>query len=140
MPDALTHYASSHLASRATLKPKQAALAGLLPDPDALRAQAGHPQPGAGAGGRAPRGALRAAHNAGRAHLAHTGAPTPRTLHPDQDRGERQDKPQGPALAATAAGATCPTNLTRKPYVEGPLVEAGLALLNTPKAYWPEVT
>ena len=47
--------------------------------------------------------------------------------------------PQGPALAATAAVATSPTNFTRKPHVEGPLMsETGLALLNTPKAYWPE--
>ena len=41
MPDALTHYISSYLVSRAALKPKQAALAalaGLLPDLDALRA------------------------------------------------------------------------------------------------------
>jgi membrane-bound metal-dependent hydrolase YbcI (DUF457 family) len=39
MPDALTHYASSYLVSRAALKPERAALAalaGLLPDLDAL--------------------------------------------------------------------------------------------------------
>ena len=49
--------------------------------------------------------------------------------------------PQEPALAATAAVATSPTDFTRKPYVEGPLMsETGPVLLNTPKAYWPEVT
>jgi len=39
--------------------------------------------------------------------------------------------PQGPALAASAAVATSPTDFTTKPSVEGPLVEAGLALALT---------
>jgi hypothetical protein len=38
---------------------------------------------------------------------------------------------QGPAPAATAAVATSPTGFTAKPHVEGPLVEAGLALAAT---------
>jgi hypothetical protein len=47
--------------------------------------------------------------------------------------------PQGPAPAATAAVATSPTDFTRKPYVEGPLMsETGPALLNTPQNYRPE--
>ena len=47
--------------------------------------------------------------------------------------------PQEPAPAATAAVATSPTDFTRKPYVEGPLMsETGPALLNTPKNYRPE--
>ena len=40
--------------------------------------------------------------------------------------------PQGPAPAASAAIATSPTDFTRKPSVEGPLVsETGLALAAT---------
>jgi hypothetical protein len=74
----------------------------------------------------------------------------------DRDRGIRQTlapsiqvkigvngrmSARGPALAASAVVATSPTDFTRKPYVEGPLMsETGLALLNTPKAYWPEIT
>jgi hypothetical protein len=46
---------------------------------------------------------------------------------------------QGPAPAASAAVATSPTGFTAKPSVEGPLVEAGPAPPNAPKACWPEI-
>ena len=149
MPDALTHYASSHLASRAALKPKRAALAGLLPDPDALRAQAGHPQPGARARGRGPGPA--GPHQAKSKHLrAATLTATLYALHitldaltsltpalwplaPSIQKIEVNGRisQQRPALAASAAVATSPTDFTTKPSVEGPLVEAGLALAAT---------
>jgi hypothetical protein len=150
MPDALTHYASSHLASRAALKPKRAALAALagpLPDLDALRAQAGHPQPGARARGRGPGPA--GPHQAKSKHLrAATLTATLYALHitldaltsltpalwplaPSIQKIEVNGRisQQRPALAASAAVATSPTDFTTKPSTEGPLVsETGLVL------------
>jgi membrane-bound metal-dependent hydrolase YbcI (DUF457 family) len=156
MPDALTHYASSYLVPRAALKPKQAALAalaGLLPDLDALlriHRWATHSLVLALAAAAPILLALRLAKNR---HL-HAAAlvaalyalhitldaltsPTPAlwplapSLQVKIEVNGRMST-RGPALAASAAVATSPTDFTRKPYVEGPLMsETGLALAAT---------
>ena len=141
MPDALTHYISSYLVSRAALKPKRAALAalaGLLPDLDALRAHrwATHSLVLAAV----LLAALYALHIALDALTSLTPALWPLAASIWRIAVSGRISPQGPALAATAAVATRPHQLHQE-YVEGPLMsETGLALLNTPKAYWPEVT
>jgi len=144
MPDALTHYISSYLVSRAALKPKQAALAalaGLLPDLDALRAHRWVTHSLVLALAAVLLAALYALHITLDAHTPLTPALWPPAPSIWRIAVSGRISPQRPALAATAAVATSPTNFTRKPHVEGPLMsETGLALLNTPKAYWPEVT
>ena len=138
MPDALTHYISSYLVSRAALKPKQAALAalaGLLPDLDALRAHrwVTHSLVLAAV----LLAALYALHITLDALTSLTPAlrpPAPSIQIKIAVSGRMSAR--GPA--ASAAVATRPHQLHQE-YVEGPLMsETGLALLNTPKAYWPE--
>jgi membrane-bound metal-dependent hydrolase YbcI (DUF457 family) len=155
MPDALTHYASSYLVSRAALKPKRAALAalaGLLPDLDALlriHRWATHSLVLALAAAApvllalrlAKSRHLRAAALVAALYALHIAldaltSPTPALwpLAPSlQVKIEVNGRisTRGPAPAASAAVATSPTDFTTKPYVEGPLAEAGLALAAT---------
>jgi len=152
MPDALTHYISSYLVPRAALKPKRAALAGLLPDLDALRAHrwATHSlvlalataAPVLLALRLAKSRHLRAAALVATLYALHIildvlTSPTPALwpLAPSlQVKIEVNGRisTRGPALAASAAVTTSPTDFTTKPYVEGPLVsETGLALAAT---------
>jgi membrane-bound metal-dependent hydrolase YbcI (DUF457 family) len=156
MPDALTHYISSYLVSRAALKPKRAALAalaGLLPDLDALlrihRWATRSLVPALATA--AP--VLLALHLAKSRHLRTAAliatlyalhialdvltSPTPALwpLAPSlrvKIEVNGRISTRGPALAASAAVTTSPTDFTTKPYVEGPLVsETELALALT---------
>ena len=152
MPDALTHCASSYLVPRAALKPKQAALAGLLPDLDALlriHRWATHSLVLALTAAAlvllalrlAKSRHLRAAALVAALYALHIAldaltSPTPTlwSLAPSlQVKIEVNGRmsTRGPALAVSAAVATSPTDFTRKPHVEGPLVEAGLVLAAT---------
>jgi hypothetical protein len=141
MPDALTHYISSYLVSRAALKPKQAALAALagpLPDLDALRAHRWVTHSLVLALAAVLLAALYALHITLDALTSLTPALWPPAPSIWRIAVSGRISPQGPAPAASAAVATRPHQLHQE-YVEGPLMsETGLALLNTPKAYWPE--
>ena len=151
MPDALTHYISSYLVSRAALKPKRAALAGPLPDLNALRAHRwatsslvlalATAAPVLLALRLAKSRHLRAAALVATLYALHIildvlTSPTPALwpLAPSlQVKIEVNGRisTRGPAPAASAAVATSPTGFTTKPHVEGPLAEAGLALAAT---------